>query len=101
MSGLRLLHAQRHLIGDGDAVGFEGYNFFGVIGEYANIFEPQIDQYLRADAAFVLHHALARGLAVELTARVKMNLRQSPRLAGLLDAKAAAGVVQVDKDAAI
>src|SRR5262249_13665924 len=55
---------------------------------------------LRADAGFVLNHALAGGVAVELAARVNMNLRKFSGLVGLIDAEAAAGVMKIEKDAA-
>jgi len=76
MRGLGLLDAERHLVGDADAVAFESDDFLRVIGEDANVLEAKVDQDLRADAAFVLHHALAGGLAIELAALVKMDLRE-------------------------
>jgi len=93
--------AKRYLVGDADAVTFQGDNFFWVIGEDTNVFEPEIDQDLRADAAFVLNHALARGLAVELAARVEMNLGQGAGSVAHFDAKSAAGVMEIKKNAAI
>jgi len=57
---------------------FEGDDFFRVIGEDANVLEAEVDQDLRADAAFVLDHALARRLAIELAALVEMNLGSAP-----------------------
>src|SRR5262249_44467124 len=59
------------------------------------------DQDLRADAAFVLDHALAGRFAIELAAPVKMNLRQRAGLLGRVDGETAAGVMEVQKDAAI
>ena len=76
VSGLWRSDAQGDLVGDGDAVAFEGDDLFRMVGEDANVPEAEVDQDLRADAAFVLHHALARGFAVELAALMKMNLRQ-------------------------
>ena len=70
-----MVEAQRHLVGDADAVAFEGDNFFGMIGEDADVFEAEVDQDLRADAAFVLDHALAGGFAIELATLMKMDLR--------------------------
>ena len=52
--------AQRDLVGDADAVAFEGDNFFRVIGENTNIFQAEVDQDLCADTAFLLDEALAR-----------------------------------------
>ena len=59
-----MLDAEGDLVGDADAVAFEGDDFFGVVGEDANVLETEVDEDLRADAAFVLDHALAGGLAV-------------------------------------
>jgi len=86
-------NAQRYLICDADAVTFERHNFFRMIREYANILEPQINQNLRSNPAFVLHHALPRRFTIELPARVHMNLWQRSWLCGLLDAKPAPGVM--------
>ena len=74
MGGFGLVEAEGDLVGDADAVTFEGYYFFRVIGEDADVFEAEVDQDLGADAAFVLDHALAGGLAIELAALVEMNL---------------------------
>src|SRR5437879_6177563 len=93
--------AQRDLVGDADAVAFEGHDFLRMIGEDANVFEAEVDQDLRADAAFVLNQALARGFAVELAALVKMNLWESAGLLGGVDAEATSRVVEIEKDAAI
>ena len=81
------------MVGDADAVAFEGYDLFGVVGDDANIFEAEVDQDLRADAAFVLDHALAGGLAIELAARMEMNLRQGAGSFRRVDAVAATGVM--------
>ena len=89
------------MVGDADAVAFEGYDFFGMVGDDANIFEAEVDQDLRADTAFVLNHALTGGLAIELAARMKMNLRQGAGSFWRVDAIAAAGVVEIQEDAAI
>src|SRR6266478_3794262 len=71
-----------------------------MVGEDANVFKTEVDQDLRADAAFVLDHALAGGLAIKLAALVKMNLREGAELFGGFDAKAASRVVEIEKDAA-
>src|SRR5262244_3810085 len=73
--GARRFDAQWDLVGNTNAVALERDNFFRVIGEDANIFEAEVDQNLRADAGFMLNHALAGGFAVALAALVKMNLR--------------------------
>ena len=96
-----LVDAQRDLIRDGDAVAFEGDYFFRVVGEDANVLEAEVDQDLRADAAFVLHHALASRFAVELATLMKMNLRERARLLGGIDGEAASCVVEIEKDATI
>src|SRR6266446_3610038 len=98
---LGLVDAEGDLVGDADAVAFEGDDFFRVIGEDANVLEAEVDQDLRADAAFVLDHALARRLAIELAALVEMNLGERTGLFGGLDAEAASRVVQVEKNAAV
>src|SRR5262249_21534312 len=87
---------KRDLVGDGDAVAFEGDNFFGMVGQDANVFEAEVDQNLRADAAFVLDHALTSGLAVELAARMNMNLRELAGLVRLIDAETAASVMEIE-----
>ena len=92
--------AQGDLVGDADAVAFEGDHLFGVVGEDADVFQAEVDQDLGADAAFVLNHALAGGFAIELATFVKMNLGQSARFAGSFDAEAAAGVMEIEEDAA-
>ena len=95
MRELGLLDAKGDLVRDANAVAFESDDFFRVIGEDANVLEAKVDQDLRADAAFVLHHALAGGLAIELAALVKMDLRERSRLFGGIHGEAAASVVQV------
>src|SRR5258708_10808510 len=101
MGGAGLLDAQGDLVGDADAVALEGDDFFRVIGEDANVLEAEVDQDLRADAAFVLDHALARRLAIELAALVEMNLGKRTWFFGGFDAEAASRVVQVEKDASV
>jgi len=56
---------------------------------------------LGPDAAFVLDHALAGRLAVKLAAFVKMDLRESAGFLGGFDAEAAAGVMEIEEDAAV
>ena len=70
-----------------------------MIRKHTNILQSEINQNLRPDPALVLHHALPRRLAVELSAGVQVNLRQSPRLVRLLNTKTAAGVMQVQENA--
>src|SRR6266850_2037759 len=100
MARLECFYAQGDLVGDADAVAFEGDDFFRVVGEDPDVLETEINQDLRADAAFVLDHALAGGLAIELAALVKMNLRERAGFFGGFDAEAAARVVEIEKDAA-
>ena len=76
MGGAPCFDAKRYLVRNADAVAFEGDDFFRMVGDDANVFEAEIDEDLRADAAFMLHHALASRLAVELAAGMKMNLRE-------------------------
>jgi len=92
---------QGNLVGDADAVAFEGDDFLGVIGDDADIGEAEVDQDLRANAAFVLHHTLAGRLAIELAAGMKVDLRQGPGSFRRVNGVAAAGVVQIEKYAAI
>jgi len=101
MRRLLLIDAEGDLVRDGHAVAFQGHHFFGVVGEDANVIQAEVDQDLRADAAFVLHHALASRFAVELATLMKVNLRQSAGLLGGIDGKAAAGVMKIKEDAAV
>ena len=94
------IDAQGDLIGNGDAVAFEGNDFLWVVRENANAFEAEVNQDLCADATFVLHHALAGGLAIELAALMKMNLRQRAGLFRSVDGKPAAGVMEIEEHAA-
>src|ERR1700686_4961385 len=96
-----MVDAEGNLVGDADAVAFEGDDFFRGIGEDANVLEAEVDQDLRADATFVLDHALARRLAIELAALMEMNLGERARLFGNFNTEAASRVVQIEKDAAI
>ena len=81
------------MVGDADAVAFEGHDFFGMVGDDADIFEAEVDEDLCADAAFVLDHALTGGFAIELAARMEMNLRQGAGSFRRVDAVAATGVM--------
>src|SRR5690348_1739207 len=72
-----------------------------MIGEDANVLEAEVNQNLRSNAAFVLDHTLARGFAIELTALMKMNLRQRAGLLGRIHGETAAGVMKVKECAAI
>jgi hypothetical protein len=96
-----LVEAEGDLVGDADAVTFQGDYFFWVVGEDTNVLQAEVDQDLRADAAFVLDHALAGGLAIELAALVKMNLGEQAWFLHRFDAEAAPRVVQVEEDAAV
>src|SRR5579859_5488987 len=93
--------AERNLVGDGDAVAFESNDFFGMVGQDADVAEAEVDEDLGADAGFVLDQALTGGLAVELAAGVHVNLRELAGFVGLIDAEAAAGVMEIEKHAAI
>src|SRR6476646_3407158 len=93
--------AERDLVGDADAVALEGYDFFRVIRQDANILQAEVDQNLRADAALMLDHALAGWLAVELTAFVNMNLGQHASCFGRIDTESTAGVMEIEENAAV
>ena len=101
VGGARLFDVQRDLVGDADAVAFEGDDFFRVIRQDADVLEAEVDQDLRADATFMLDHALAGRLAIELAAFVKMDLREGAGLFGSIDREAASSVMQIEKDAAV
>src|SRR6266478_7302988 len=94
------LNAQRDLVGNANPITFERHNFLWVIRQHSNILQPEINQYLRTNSALVLHHALARWLAIELPAGVQVNLRQRSRLVRLLDTKPAPSVMQIQKNSA-
>ena len=72
-----------------EAVAFQRDDLARVIGENAQPREAQVDQNLRADAAFVLQQPLPRRIAVDLPARVIQHARQLARSAAarLLDAR--------------
>src|SRR5271168_4820035 len=72
-----------------------------MIRQHANPAQSQIDQNLRADAAFALHQALTSQILIELAALVKADLRQPLAFVhARIDLKSAAGVMQVDEHAA-
>ena len=100
MSWFRFADVEWDLIGDGDAVSFEGDDLLGMVGEDANVLEAEVDQDLRADSGFMLNHALASRFAVKLAARVNVNLRKFSGFFGLINAKAPSSVMEVKKDAA-
>ena len=89
------------LVGDGDAVAFEGDDFFGMVGEDADVAKAEVDEDLGADAGFMLDHALAGGFAIELAARVNVNLRKYAGLCCGFNAESTTCVVQVQKYAAV
>ena len=95
MGGFGRAEVQGNLVGDANAVTFKGNHLLGVVGYDADVFQAKINQDLRADAAFVLHHALPRHFAVQLPARVEMNLGEDARRFRGFDGEAAAGVVEV------
>jgi hypothetical protein len=94
-------YVQGDLVGYADAVTFQGYYFFRVIGEDADVFEAEVDQDLGSYAALVLDHTLAGGFAVELAAFVEMDLGQCAGLVRRFNAEAAAGVVKIEENAAV
>ena len=101
MRWLGLPDIQRHLIGDRDAVSFESDNFFGMVREHANIFQSEINEDLRADAAFVLHHALTRRFAIKLATRMNVNLGKLARFLWLFNAETAACMMQIEENASL
>ncbi len=101
MRRLGLLDAQGNLVGDADAVAFEGDDFFRVIGEDADVLEAEIDQDLRADAALVLDQALAGRLAIQLPALVEMDLRKRAGFFRGIHGESAPGVVKIEENAAV
>lgn len=48
---------QRHLVRNPYSVAFQCHNLLRMIGQHPDIFQPQVDQDLCPDAAFMLHHA--------------------------------------------
>src|SRR5260370_460229 len=101
MRRLRLVDAQGNLVGDADAVAFEGNDFFRMIGEDANVLEAEIDQDLRADAALVLNQTLAGRLAIQLSALVEMDLRKRAGFFRGIHGESAPGVVKIEENAAV
>ena len=96
------VESQGNAVGDRQAVAFERHNLARVVGENAKMGEAEIDQDLRADAAFVLQQPLPRGVALDLAARMVEHARHFAGPGdGLFNAEAAAGLVQVHEDAAI
>jgi len=99
--GLGFVDPQRDLVGDADAVAFQGDYFFGVIGQDADVLQAEVDEDLGADAAFMLDHALASGFAIELATFVEVDLRKGASLVRGFDAEAAAGVMEIEEDTAV
>ena len=93
---------QRDLVGDFQAVALEGDDFAGMVGEDADAAQAEVDQNLRADAAFALHQTLASQIVVEFFALVESDARElgAVRFARI-DLKSAAGVMQINEDAAV
>src|SRR6266403_4823529 len=94
------LNAQRDLVGNANPITFECHNFLWVIRQHPNVLQPEINQYLRANSALMLHHALARWLTIKLSAGVQVNLGQRSRLVRLLDTKPAPSVMQIQENSA-
>ena len=87
---------QRHLVDYIEAVPLQGDYFSGVVGQHSQILQPQIDQNLRADAAFMLQQSLSGQILIQLAARVIQNLgQQSGSRRGGIDPKSTPGVMQV------
>ncbi len=76
MGALFRAEKNRHLVSDREAIAFECDYFSWVIGEHAQTLEPEVDQDLCADAAFMLQLALSRDVLIELAARVIQNMRE-------------------------
>src|SRR5882762_621179 len=92
----------RYLVGDRQAIPFEGDDLPWVIGEHAQASQAEVDQDLCADATFVLQQPLPGGVPVELAARVIQNMRQRAGSGrGGIDPEAASRVVQIDEHSAI
>ena len=92
---------QGNLVGDADAVAFEGDDFFRMISEDSDVLKTEVNQDLRADAAFVLDHALAGRFTIKLAALVEMNLRQRAGFFGGFDTEATPRVMQIEKNATV
>ena len=92
----------RDLVGDRQAIAFEGDDLARVIGEHAQRLQAEVNQDLRANAAFVLQQALPCRIPVELAPRVIHNMRQRAGSGrGGIDPEAASRVVQIDEHSAI
>lgn len=101
MRGFGAVRCERDLIRDCDSVTREGDNLLRMIGKDANIREAEVAQDLRANAAFMLNQALAGEIAVKLSAHVIEDARERAlNRRGGFDGEAAAGVVEIHKDAA-
>src|ERR1700694_6136585 len=99
-----LLRARQngHLVGDGEAVAFECDYFPRMIREHAQALETEVDQDLRADAAFMLQQALPCDVLVELPARVIQNMRERAGSGSSgFNSEAAPCVVQINKHSEI
>ena len=84
MAGLGCFYAQGDLVGDADAVAFEGDDFFRVIGEDANVLEAEVNQDLRADATLVLEPFLPVGRAEAVIAKPGAGLVEINQHTGAL-----------------
>src|ERR1700735_1355283 len=102
MAGFCGAQRQRDLVCDFEAVAFEGDHFAWMICENADAAQSEIDQDLRADAAFALHQTLASKIVIQLLALVKADARKlcAVRLARI-DLKSPPGVMQINEDAAV
>lgn len=98
----RFSDGERYLIGNFEAVAVERHDFLRMVREHANSAQTEINQNLRADSAFTLQQALAIEVAVNFPALVDRDFRQRAFFGRRgVNSKAAAGVMQIDKNAAI
>src|SRR5580700_4253193 len=74
-----------------------------MVGQDANSPQAQVNQNLRAYAAFALHQSLASKVVLHFLARMETNARQfgGIRLARRINLESAPGVMQIDEHAAV
>ena len=102
MPVLGRLDRKRHLIRNLQPVAFQRHHFARVVRKHSNPPQPQIDQNLRANTAFMLHEPLPpqilfRALTRMVTNRRKRCIFRRTRI----NSKSAPSVMQVHKHAAI
>src|ERR1700735_959156 len=102
MAGFCGAQRQRDLVCDFQAVALEGDHFAWMICEDADAAQSEIDQYLRADAAFALDQTLAAQIVIELFALMKTDAREFGAVRFTrIDLKSPPGVMQINEDAAV